>query len=333
MEKKTIFSGVQPSGALTLGNYLGAIRNWVDVQDEYDGIFCVVDQHAITVPQEAKDLRKNTLEVLALYIACGLDPEKNTLFIQSHVSAHAELSWVLNTITSMGQLNRMTQYKEKSQKSEANLNAGLFTYPVLMAADILLYQADAVPVGEDQKQHLELARDLAERFNSRYSETFKVPEPMISKFGARIMSLQEPTKKMSKSDSDPNAFILLLDDDETIRRKIKRAVTDSIGIVKYSDDQPGVKNLLTIYSKLSGESIESLVLKYEGKGYGDFKSDLAEVVVESLSPIRVKAEHLLKNKEQLEEIYSKGAEKAEKIAKKTLRKVYKKVGFIERKYW
>lgn len=333
MDKKTIFSGVQPSGALTLGNYLGAIRNWVDIQDEHTGIFCVVDQHAITVPQEAKDLRKNTLEVLALYIACGLDPEKNTLFIQSHVSAHAELSWVLNTITSMGQLNRMTQYKEKSQKNEANLNAGLFTYPVLMAADILLYQTDAVPVGEDQKQHLELARDLAERFNSRYSETFKVPDPMISKFGARIMSLQEPTKKMSKSDSDPNAFILLLDDDETIRRKIKRAVTDSIGIVKYCDEQPGVKNLLTIYSKLSGETIESIVDKYEGKGYGDFKGDLAEVVVEALRPIRVKAENLLKDKERLEEIYSKGAEKAEKIARKTLRKVYKKVGFIERKYW
>lgn len=331
MDKKTIFSGVQPSGALTLGNYLGAIRNWVDVQDDYDGIFCVVDQHAITVPQEAKNLRKNTLEVLALYVACGLDPEKNTLFIQSHVSAHAELSWVLNTMTYMGQLNRMTQYKEKSQKNEANLNAGLFTYPVLMAADILLYQTDAVPVGEDQKQHLELARDLAERFNNRYSDTFKVPDPMISKFGAKIMSLQEPTKKMSKSDSDPNAFILLLDDDDAIRRKIKRAVTDSIGIVKYSDDQPGVKNLLTIYSKLSGESIESLVMKYDGKGYGDFKSDLAEVVVENLRPIREKAEELLKNREQLEEIYSKGAEKAEKIARKTIRKVYKKVGFIERK--
>ena len=333
MDKKTIFSGVQPSGALTLGNYLGAIRNWVDVQEENEGIFCVVDQHAITVPQEAKDLRKNTLEVLALYIACGLDPEKNTLFIQSHVSAHAELAWVLNTITSMGQLNRMTQYKEKSQKNEANLNAGLFTYPVLMAADILLYQTDAVPVGEDQKQHLELARDLAERFNSRYSDTFKVPDPMISKFGARIMSLQEPTKKMSKSDSDPNAFILLLDEDDAIRRKIKRAVTDSIGVVKYSDDQPGVKNLLTIYSKLSGESIESIVEKYEGKGYGDFKGDLAEIVVENLRPIRIKAENLLKDKENLEEIYLKGAEKAEKIARKTLRKVYKKIGFIERKYW
>ncbi len=333
MDKKTIFSGVQPSGALTLGNYLGAIRNWVDVQEENEGIFCVVDQHAITVPQEAKDLRKNTLEVLALYIACGLDPEKNTLFIQSHVSAHAELAWVLNTITSMGQLNRMTQYKEKSQKNEANLNAGLFTYPVLMAADILLYQTDAVPVGEDQKQHLELARDLAERFNSRYSDTFKVPDPMISKFGARIMSLQEPTKKMSKSDSDPNAFILLLDEDDAIRRKIKRAVTDSIGVVKYSDDQPGVKNLLTIYSKLSGESIESIVEKYEGKGYGDFKGDLAEIVVGNLRPIRIKAENLLKDKENLEEIYLKGAEKAEKIARKTLRKVYKKIGFIERKYW
>ncbi len=332
MDKKTIFSGVQPSGALTLGNYLGAISNWVDAQDDYEGIFCVVDQHAITVPQEAKDLRKNTLEVLALYIACGLDPEKNTLFIQSHVSAHSELAWVLNTITSMGQLNRMTQYKEKSQKSEANLNAGLFTYPVLMAADILLYQVDSVPVGEDQKQHLELARDLAERFNSRYSETFKIPEPMISKFGARIMSLQEPTKKMSKSDSDSNAFILLLDDEATIKKKIKRAVTDSVGIVKYSDDQPGVKNLLTIYSKFTGKSVEQLEKDYEGKGYGDFKSDLADVVAEGLKPIREKAEELLADKGKLEEIYTRGAEKAEKIARKTLRKVYKKIGFRERKY-
>ena len=332
MDKETIFSGVQPSGALTLGNYLGAIRNWVDAQEEYNGIFCVVDQHAITVPQEPKNLRKNTLEVLALYIACGLDPEKNTLFIQSHVSAHAELGWVLNTITSMGQLNRMTQYKEKSQKSEANLNAALFTYPVLMAADILLYQTDSVPVGEDQKQHLELARDLADRFNNRYSDTFKVPEPMISKFGARIMSLQEPTKKMSKSDSDVNSFILLLDDDATIKRKIKRAVTDSLGVVKYCDNQPGVKNLLTIYSKFSGKSIEQLEKDYEGKGYGDFKDDLAEVVADGLRPIRERAEELIKDKDQLEEIYTRGAEKAEKIARKTLRKVYKKIGFIERKH-
>lgn len=332
MDKKIIFSGVQPSGALTIGNYLGAIRNWVDAQDDNNGIFCVVDQHAITVPQEPKNLRKNTLEVLALYIACGLDPEKNILFIQSHVSEHAELSWVLNGITSMGQLNRMTQYKEKSQKNEENLNSALFTYPVLMAADILLYQTDSVPVGEDQKQHLELARDLAERFNSRYSPTFKVPEPMIPKFGARIMSLQEPTKKMSKSDSDPNGFILLLDDEATIKRKIKRAVTDSLGIVKYSDEQPGVKNLLTIYSKISGKSIEELEKDYEGKGYGDFKGDLADVVADYLRPIREKTLELLENKEQLEEIYTKGAEKAEKIARKTLRKVYKKIGFIERKY-
>ena len=226
----------------------------------------------------------------------------------------------------------MTQYKEKSQKSEANLNSALFTYPVLMAADILLYQTDSVPVGEDQKQHLELARDLAERFNSRYSPTFKVPEPMIPKFGARIMSLQEPTKKMSKSDSDPNGFILLLDDEATIKKKIKRAVTDSIGVVKYSDEQPGVKNLLTIYSKLSGKTIEELEKEYEGRGYGDFKGDLADVVADYLKPIREKTLELLEDKEQLEEIYTKGAEKAEKIARKTLRKVYKKIGFIERKY-
>lgn len=331
-DKKTIFSGVQPSGALTIGNYLGAIKNWVHLQEEYDCYYCVVDMHAITVPQEPKDLRKNTLEILALYLACGLDPEKNTLFIQSHVSAHAELCWVLNTMTYMGQLNRMTQYKEKSQKSELNLNAGLFTYPVLMAADILLYGADVVPVGEDQKQHLELARDLAERFNGRYSDTFTVPEPFISEFGAKIMSLQEPTKKMSKSDPDPNAYILLLDDEATIKRKIKRAVTDSTGIVKYSDEQPGIKNLLTIYSKFTGESIDSIEGKYEGQGYGIFKDDLADIVAEGLKPIREKVEHYMDNKTELETIYAEGARKAEKKAVKILRKVYKKVGFIPRSF-
>lgn len=331
-DKKTIFSGVQPSGALTIGNYLGAIKNWVQLQEEYDCYYCVVDMHAITVPQEPKDLRKNTLEILALYLACGLDPEKNTLFIQSHVSAHTELAWVLNTMTYMGQLNRMTQYKEKSQKSEQNLNAGLFTYPVLMAADILLYDADVVPVGEDQKQHLELARDLAERFNNRYSDTFTVPEPFISEFGAKIMSLQDPTKKMSKSDEDPNAYILLLDDEATIKRKIKRAVTDSVGVVNYSEDQPGIKNLLTIYSKFTGDSIESIVQKYETKGYGDFKEDLASVVADELKPIRERVEHYMSNKSELEAIYAEGARKAELKAMKILRKVYKKVGFIPKSF-
>lgn len=331
-EKKIIFSGAQPSGKLTLGNYLGAIKNWNELQVDYDCYYSVVDLHAITVPQEAKDLRANTMQLLAQYIASGLDPEKNTIFIQSHVSAHTELMWILNTMTYMGELSRMTQFKDKSQKSEANLNAGLFTYPVLMAADILLYQTDLVPVGDDQKQHLELARDLANRFNNRYSPTFKVPEPYIPKSGARVMSLQEPTKKMSKSDENENGYILLVDDADAIRRKIKRSVTDSIGEVRYSDEQPGVKNLLDIYSKLDNKSIETLVTMYEGKGYGDFKSDVAEVIVETLKPIKDQYEYLLSNKDYLENIYAKGAQKAEYQARKTLRKVYKKVGLVERKF-
>ncbi|HBF6796025.1 TPA: tryptophan--tRNA ligase [Clostridioides difficile] len=331
-EKKVIFSGAQPSGKMTLGNYLGAIKNWTELQDNYDCYYSIVDLHAITVPQDPKVLRANTIELLAQYIACGLDPEKNTIFIQSHVKEHVELMWVLNTMTYMGELSRMTQFKDKSQKSEANLNAGLFTYPVLMAADILLYQTDLVPVGDDQKQHLELARDLANRFNNRFSPTFVVPEGYYPKGGARVMSLQEPTKKMSKSDSNENAFILLADDSDSIKRKIKRSVTDSLGVVKYNDEQPGIKNLIDIYSNLSKKSIEEIVNMYEGKGYGIFKEDVAEVVSEALRPIREKYVDLLNNKDYLEKIYSMGAEKAEKQARKTLRKVYKKVGFIERRY-
>lgn len=331
-DKKIIFSGAQPSGKMTLGNYLGAIKNWTKLQDEYDCYYSVVNLHAITVPQEAKTLRANTMELLAQYLACGLDPEKNTIFIQSHVSAHAELMWILNTMTYMGELSRMTQFKDKSQKSEANLNAGLFTYPVLMAADILLYQTDLVPVGEDQKQHLELARDLASRFNNRYSPTFVVPEGYIPKEVGRVMSLQEPTKKMSKSDSNENAFILLADDSDTIRRKVKRSVTDSLGIVRYSDEQPGIKNLLEIYSQLDNKTVEEIVSIYEGKGYGEFKEGVAEVIVESLRPIREKYIDLLNNKDYLENVYAIGADKAEKQARKTLRKVYKKVGLIERKF-
>lgn len=329
-EKKVIFSGVKPTGEPTLGNYLGALKNWVALQDEYECYYCIVDLHAITVPQEPKDLRRRSLEILAQYIASGIEPEKNTLFFQSHVSAHAELAWVLNCISYMGQLGRMTQYKEKSQKGEENLNAGLFTYPVLMAADILLYQADLVPVGEDQKQHLELARDLAIRFNNKYSETFKVPDIYMSKFGSRIMGLQDPLSKMSKSGDDENDYILLIEDNDATVRKIKRAVTDSIGVVKYSDEQPGIKNLITIYSKLSGESIEEIENKYVGQGYGAFKSDLAEVVVEGLKPVREKFADLMKNKDYLEKIYTDGAKQAEYVANKTLRKVYKKVGFIPR---
>lgn len=329
-DKKVIFSGVKPTGEPTLGNYLGALKNWVELQDDYDCYYCIVDLHAITVPQEPKDLRRRSLEILAQYIASGIDPEKNTLFFQSHVSAHAELSWVLNCISYMGQLGRMTQYKEKSQKSEENVNAGLFTYPVLMAADILLYQADLVPVGEDQKQHLELARDLAIRFNNRYSETFKVPDVYMSKVGNRIMGLQDPSSKMSKSGDDENDYILIIEDADVTARKIKRAVTDSIGVVKYSDEQPGIKNLITIYSKFSGESIAEIEGKYEGQGYGKFKSDLAEVVVEGLRPVREKFIDLMNNKDYLETIYTDGAKQAEYVANKTLRKVYKKVGFIPR---
>ncbi len=330
MNKKIVFSGVQPSGSLTIGNYIGALKNFVELQDEYECYYCIVDLHAVTVPQIPKDLRSHSLDVLSLYLAVGIDPKKSTLFIQSHVPAHAELGWILNTITYMGQLNRMTQFKEKSKKSDENLNAGLFTYPVLMAADILLYQSDFVPVGEDQKQHLELARDLAERFNSRYSDTFVVPEPLIKEFGARIMSLQDPESKMSKSDRDENAFILMLDNKDAIRRKIRRAVTDSLGIVAYSDQQPGLKNLLNIYSVLSDKSVDSIVANYDGKGYGEFKDDLADVVIQALSPIQERYKEYRQDKVFLESIYREGADKAEAFAAKTLRKVYKKVGFIPR---
>lgn len=330
MDKKRLFSGIQPSGKITLGNYLGSISNWIDLQDEFDCLFSIVDLHAITVPQLAKELRENTLLLLAQYLACGIDPKRSTIFIQSHVSEHAELSWVLNTMTYMGELSRMTQYKDKSKKSEQNLNAGLFTYPVLMAADILLYNTELVPIGADQKQHLELARDLAIRFNGRYSDTFTVPEGYFPKIAARVMSLQEPTKKMSKSDVNENGFISLLDSEDLIVKKIKRAVTDSEGVVRYSPEQPGIKNLLEIYSKMSGESIESIVARYEGRGYGDFKADTAEVVAEGLKPIREKTQELLSDRLYLEEVYREGAQKAKGMAQKTLRKVFKKIGFIPR---
>jgi len=329
--KKVIFSGMQPSGSLTLGNYLGALKNWVKLQSEYDCYYCVVDMHAITVAKEPKNLRKDTFEVLANYIAAGLDPEQVTLFIQSHVSAHAELGWILNCFTYFGELGRMTQFKDKSKKIDNNaITAGLFTYPTLMAADILLYQADLVPVGEDQRQHLELTRDIAGRFNNRFSETFKVPEPFISKEGAKIMSLQEPESKMSKSDSNDNSYILLMDDADTIRRKLKRAVTDSEGIVRYNDNQLGVKNLVNIYSKITNKTTSEIVSNYEGKGYAEFKNDVAEIIIGELSPIQEKIDYLLKNKDYLEKIYNMGAEKAENKARKTLRKVQKKVGFIPR---
>lgn len=331
-DKKIIFSGIQPSGSLTLGNYLGALKNFVNLQDEYNCYYCVVDMHAITVPKEPKELRKNTLQVLANYLAAGLDPDKSTLFIQSHVPAHAELSWILNCFTYFGELGRMTQFKDKSKRNEGNITAGLFDYPVLMVADILLYQADLVPVGEDQRQHLEITRDVAQRFNNRFSPTFTVPEPYIPKVGAKIMSLQDPTIKMSKSDTNENSFILLSDSTDDIKRKFKRAVTDSLGVVKLNEEQPGIRNLLGIYTKLTDEKVEDIVSKYEGKGYAEFKSDVADLVIEELKPIREKSEYLLKNKDYLEEIYAKGAQKAENAARKTLRKVQKKVGFIPKSF-
>lgn len=328
--KKRILSGIKPSGRLTLGNYIGAMSNWVQLQKDYDTFYCVVDMHAITERQEPATLRKLTLESLAQYIACGLDPKENTLFIQSHVPEHAELAWVLNCITYMGELNRMTQYKDKSQKKAENLNAGLFTYPVLMASDILLYQADVVPVGDDQKQHLELTRDIAQRFNNRYSDTFVIPDVYNPKVGARIMSLQDPTSKMAKSDENELASIYITDSAEIIERKLKRAITDSVGVVQLSDDQPGVKNLLSIHASLSKEPMDSIISRFEGRGYGDFKKEVAEVIIEGLRPTREAYENLMKNKDYLKEVYNEGADKAQSVARKTLRKVYKKTGFIPR---
>ena len=329
-DKKVIFSGIQPSGDLTIGNYLGAIKNWVKLQEEYECYFCVVDLHAITVKQEPKNLRKRTLEMLAIYLAAGIDPEKNTMFIQSHVSAHCEASWLLTCSTYMGELSRMTQYKDKSKNSGGNISAGLFNYPVLMAADILLYQTDLVPVGKDQLQHLEIARDIAERFNKTYSDTFAIPEPYIGKSGAKIMDLQEPTKKMSKSGENVNGFILLMDPPEVIRKKINRSVTDSLGVVKFNDEQLGVKNLMTILMTITGMSIEEIEEKYEGLGYAQFKKDVAEAIVAELQPIQTKIKEYIGNKAYLEEIYKKGSEKANYVANKTLRKMQKKIGFIPR---
>ncbi|MPQ43261.1 tryptophan--tRNA ligase [Clostridium tarantellae] len=328
--KKIIFSGIQPSGNLTLGNYLGALKNWVKLQDEYDCFFCVVDLHAITVKQVPADLRKRTLEVLAIYMAAGIDPDKNTLFIQSHVPAHSEAAWLLTCNSYMGELSRMTQFKDKSQKHGESIPVGLFTYPVLMAADILLYNTDLVPVGSDQKQHLELARDLASRFNNSYSPTFKVPDPYIPPVGARIMNLQEPAKKMSKSDENQNSYILIMDSPEIIRKKIARAVTDSIGVVNYTDEQPGVKNLINIICAIKGYTPEEVVEMYKNKGYADFKKDVAEIIVEELTPLQEKVNSILKNKKDLEEVYKKGAEKANYAALKILRKMQKKIGLIPR---
>ena len=324
--KKTILSGVQPSGTLTIGNYLGALRNWATMQYDYNCYFCVVDLHAITVRQVPAELRQNCLKTLALYLAVGIDPDANALFIQSHVPAHAELSWVLSCYTMFGELSRMTQFKDKSAKHSDNINAGLFTYPVLMAADILLYQPDLVPVGSDQKQHIEIARDIANRFNNIYSETFKIPEPYMPAAGARIMSLSDPTSKMSKSDLGDGS-IFLLDDRDTVIRKIKRAVTDSGSEVRFAEGKDGINNLMSIYSAFTGKDFKSIESEFDGKGYGDFKLAVGEVVADALSDFQDKYKVFISDKEQLNRILISGAEKASYTANKTLRKVYRKVGF------
>lgn len=327
-DKKTIFSGMQPSGTITLGNYLGALKNWTNLQDTYNCLYCIVDMHAITVRQDPATLRKNARNLLMQYIAAGLDPEKNIIYYQSHVSAHAELAWILNCYTYMGELSRMTQFKEKSQKQGENINAGLFTYPALMAADILLFQTDLVPVGEDQKQHLELTRDIANRFNGIYGEVFKVPEPYIGKVGARIMSLQDPSKKMSKSDEDMNATVSIMDDEATIIKKFKRAVTDSEASVYFDkENKPGISNLMGIYSAITGRTLEQITQEFEGKGYGEFKMCVAEAVIEELRPLQARFNQLTQDKQYIDEIIKRNAETASYLATKTLRKVQKKVGF------
>ncbi len=328
VKKPRIFSGIQPSGTITIGNYYGALKNWVQMQDDFESLFCVVDLHAITVRQVPADLRANTRKLLAFYIAAGLDPKKNLIYPQSHVPQHAELAWILNCFTYMGELNRMTQFKDKSAKNESNINAGLFTYPILMAADILLFQTDVVPIGHDQKQHLELARDLAQRFNNTYSDTFTVPEAYFGKVGARIKSLQEPNAKMSKSDPNPNATISVLDEPNVIINKIKRAVTDSIGEINYSDDQPGVKNLIDLYCCATGESPDQAMNRFEGQNYGFLKKEVGEATVEQLRGVQADYREIVKDKKQLDDIIKANSETASYLAEKTLRKVKKKVGFV-----
>lgn len=329
LEKKPrILSGIQPSGMITLGNYIGAVKNWVALQDDYECFYMVANLHSITVRQEPAELRKRCMQLMSLLLACGVDPEKSLLFLQSHVHQHTELSWVLNCYTQLGELSRMTQFKDKSSKHAENINAGLFTYPVLMAADILLYQSDLVPVGHDQKQHLELCRDIATRFNRIYGDVFKIPEPYIPKIGARIMSLQDPTSKMSKSDTNVNAYISLIDDKDTIVRKFKRAVTDSDMMVKFAEGKDGINNLISIYTVVTGKTIEETEREFEGKGYGDFKLAVGEAVADHLKPIQEKYEYYMKNKDFLEKVYTESAQNAGRVAHRTISKVYKKVGFI-----
>ena len=326
--KKRVLSAIQPSGMLTLGNYLGALKNWIKMQDEFDCTFAVADLHTITVRQEPAKLRAQIYSTCALLLSLGLDPEKSTMFVQSHVAAHSQLSWLLSCYTQFGELSRMTQFKEKSQRHADNVNAGLFTYPVLMAADILLHQPDFVPVGADQKQHLEIARDIANRFNGVYGNVFTVPEPYIPKIGARVMSLQEPTKKMSKSDENVNAWVAILDSKDDIIRKFKRAVTDSEAKVCIGEEKHGINNLMGIYSAITGKTLDEITKEFDGKGYGEFKLVVGEAVADELAPIKARYDELIADKKTLEEIYKNGAEKASYVANKTLYKAMKKVGFV-----
>lgn len=328
--KKTVFSGAQPTGSLTLGNYIGALQNWKALEEDHNCLYCIVDSHSLTVRQDPKKFKEVCLSFLVQYLASGLDPEKNIIFFQSHVPQHAELNWILGCNTYMGELNRMTQFKDKSEQNKDNVNSGLFTYPVLMAADILLYKTNLVPVGEDQTQHLELTRDVASRFNNLYGDTFPIPEIYTPKVGARIMSLQDPSKKMSKSDDNTNATIFLMDSEDTIMKKMKRAVTDSENIIAYRDEQAGIKNLITIYSSLSGLTIEEVVAKYEGKGYGAFKTGAAEVVIEFLRPFKKSYEEYMNNLDFVEKIYKTGAERAYELAEDTMTLVRKRMGLVQK---
>lgn len=330
--KKIVFSGIQPTGTPTLGNYLGAIRNWGPLQDEYDCVYSVVDLHSITIRQDPASLRRQTLELVALLIACGIDPDRSILFIQSHVHTHAELAWLLNCYTQFGELARMTQFKDKSAKHADNINAGLYDYPVLMASDILLYQTDLVPIGADQKQHLELSRDIAQRFNGIYGETFKVPEPFIPKAGARVMSLQEPAHKMSKSDENVNSYILITDTTDTILRKFRRAVTDSESCVAFREGKDGINNLISIYSSVTGKTFDAIEKEFEGKGYGDFKTAVGEAVAETLRPVQEKFAQLMSSKDYLETVYTQGAQKALAFSGRTFDKACKKIGFVRRAF-
>ena len=329
MEKKVILSGIQATGDLTLGNYIGAMKDFVEMQDEYNCYYMIANLHALTVRRDPKELKQNVLKVLASYISAGIDPEKSTLFIQSQVPEHAELGWVLDCYTYMGELSRMTQFKDKSAKHTDNINAGLFTYPSLMAGDILLYQADLVPTGEDQKQHVELTRDIAERFNNLYGDTFKIPSPYIPKVGARIMGLQDPKSKMSKSSTIPNDTILLIDSSEEIMKKVKKAVTDSEGVVKYDEEnKPGISNLMEIYGIITKKTMDEIEREFSGEGYGTFKVAVANAIIKELEPFHKKYNELLENPQYLEKIYNEGAIRASQVARKTLKDVYEKIGLI-----